>query len=629
MRVALVSLLVLLGGVSFAAQIEPLGVLGNSGEVGASLIRVSELPFDRCATGVAVDRDMTLWVSGGNAINRVGLNGRLIERIPIEPKGSLVNSRTFAVLNGTLYFLGNLPDGKQALFAANMSAAKTKKTGRPIALLLPERRREFIPYCLAPQPFRGQLVLACEPKELQEGIGVYLIAPPKGETEQATVRLAFIVQGEAPQGIAVDERKGVLYLGGHFGWFVGGETHPMVYAIAALTPDGRMFNGFPVACPKTPAIPTQFRGVISLAGDALWDAAWYGFLARLNRQGQGAPGRVVEWHHELGYPSQVLMVGGSDGRQLLAVTTAMPDAVYLAHWDNNVQQLTFLRRIGCLPVIASLGLSEDGWVTVGTMRTQLWWRWEDAADAPPFKAELHIAATPVVFQSDRCFALAAQYRLDDVAKRPPVPTIFQPRRGDRNEAMRVGDPVPMRRPLGLTVQRPTDKPAAWLYVTDAESKRIWRTRFDLASLRPAMAGWQPVEVRGVTLDAPTDIAAFTDGRLLVADEGRLLLLTPDGDAFRPERIFDRWGEGSKERFGKRLRFALDGAWLLVSDTDRHRLVWFDWTRGEVLGIFGSTDQAGDDLWHLDTPTLVALRGTRAVVADSDNQRLLKLRLLPP
>jgi hypothetical protein len=607
-----------------AAMVEPIGALGNSGEAGATLVRVSAMPFDRCSTGVAIDRDMTLWVSGGDAINRVGLDGRLIERFPIEPKGSTVNSRTFAVLNDTLYFLGNLPDGRFALFALSISpiAPVAREPARPILQALPERKRDSIPYCLSPQPLNGQLVLACEPKEFQEArIGVYFITPPQDESERARVRLAFTVAGEYPQGVAVDEKNGVIYLGGYFGLFVGGETHPAAFSIAALKADGTMLDGFPVACTKTPAIPTQFRGVISLAGNVLWDAAWYGFLARLDLKGHNSPGRIVEWHHELGYPTQVLAVDGG----LLAITTAMPNAVYIACWDDAQGNIQFIRRIGCLPTIASLNLSEDGWVSVGTERAQLWWRWDDSADAPPAKAELHIAVTPGYFDGERLFALAAQYRLDDLQRRSPVPAIFSRRVGGRNEAQRVGDEVPLKNPAGLSVQVIPGKPNANLFVTDSSTGQIWRTDFWLPGLRPS-GRWQPVKVNGTQLKSPTDIVALADGRLLVADEGRILLLRQEGDTYQVEKEFVGWGEKREQHFGKRLRMAVDGSWMLVSDTDRHRVVWMDWQEWKFIAQLGETDKSGDDALHLCEPTFVALKGTRAVVADSGNQRVLKLRL---
>jgi hypothetical protein len=130
------------------------------------------------------------------------------------------------------------------------------------------------------------------------------------------------------------------------------------------------------------------------------------------------------------------------------------------------------------------------------------------------------------------------------------------------------------------------------------------------------------------LAAPTDIVALTDGRLLLADGGKVTLLDPQGDGYRASWTLEAWGTGPKERFGKRLRLAADGPWLLVSDTDRHRLVWFDWTQRKALGEFGQTDAAGDDLQHLASPAQAALQGDRAVVADAGNQRVLQLRLRP-
>jgi hypothetical protein len=616
-------LVLLLVGVAVGASIEPVGVLGNSGEAGATLVTVGKMPFDRCSTGVVLDRDMTLWVSGGDAINRVGLDGRLVERVAIEPAGSIVNSRTFALLNNTIYFLGVMPNGKVALFYLPIGRGSAKAC--PVDL--PERKRDYVPYCLSPQPFNGQIVLACELKDSQEPrIGVYFISPPAGEGQQASIKMAFSVVGEYPQGVAVDEGRGIIYLGGYFGAFVGGETHQFAYAIAAFKPDGKLVDGFPVHCTKTPAIPTQFRGVISLAGGALWDTAWYGFLSRLDLNGQGAPGRVVEWHHELGYPTQVLCIVEKDERQLLAITTAMPDAIYIALWDSVEQRLSFVRRIGCLPIISSVGLSDDGWVTVGTERAQLWWRWEDAQDAPPRKAELHIAVTPGYFDGERFFSLAAQYRLDDLQRRSPVPTVFSRRVGDRNEAWRVGEPIPLKKPCGLSVQVKPGSPNATLFITDAETAQIWKTHFWLPELRPLEKQWQRVIVEGTSLKSPTDIVALTDGNLLVADSGRILLLKPEGEVYRVASEFSSWGEKEDMRLGEQLRMAVDGAWMLISDTKRHRLVWLDWHQWKFIGQFGVADVSGNDALHLCEPTFVALRGSRAVLADSGNQRILKLRL---
>jgi hypothetical protein len=91
----------------------------------------------------------------------------------------------------------------------------------------------------------------------------------------------------------------------------------------------------------------------------------------------------------------------------------------------------------------------------------------------------------------------------------------------------------------------------------------------------------------------------------------------------PTRGIERCARGYRS-----LHLAAYGSWLLVSDTDRHRVLWLDWQQRTVLAQFGETDTAGDDPTHLKGPTLVALATTRAVVADAGNQRVLKLDLRP-
>ena len=44
-----------------AATIRPVGVLGNSGEAGDALVRVTAMPLGNCASGAAIDGDWTLW----------------------------------------------------------------------------------------------------------------------------------------------------------------------------------------------------------------------------------------------------------------------------------------------------------------------------------------------------------------------------------------------------------------------------------------------------------------------------------------------------------------------------------------------------------------------------------------
>jgi hypothetical protein len=314
--------------------------------------------------------------------------------------------------------------------------------------------------------------------------------------------------------------------------------------------------------------------------------------------------------------------------QLVAIASGSPESTFLAHWRAADERLVFTQRLGCLPTIAGLGLSAEGWVTVGTYGAHLWWPWSAGPSAPPGKGELHVPVTPPYWDGDRCFALAAQYALDDLAKRNPVGTVFSARPGDRNEARRVSEPIPFASPVGLTVAAKPGDPNAALYVTESETNQLRRTGFWLPELKPDNDNWAPVPIAGISLSAPTDVQALTDGRLLLADAGRLLLLTPTDAGYSVERVIDHWGDAPEEHFGDRLRFGMDGSSVLVSDTRRHRVLWFDFDTWQVLGQFGETDVAGSDRAHLASPAHVALCGTDAVVADAGNQRVVKLALAP-
>jgi len=586
-----------------AAGIEAVGVLGNSGVAGPALVRAA----GGGPSGVAADAGLTLWTSGGDAVNRLALDGRCLERFPLGPAGTRIVGQVFAVLGGRLYFVADVPGKGPVLMALPM---RPGAAAAPVEAALPASASPDPPYALAARPLGGRLVMAARVKgEAERPVHVFTVDPAGG----AVAPLARL-DGPGVYGLAVDEARGVVYVG--------------TGVLSAFHADGRPVEGFPVACMKTPAIPPQFRGRLSLAGGALWDTAWYGFLSRHNLAGEGDPGRVIEWSHDLDYPSQMLALAEGGGpRQPLVVTCAESDAFYFAVWRGADRDFSLVRRLGCLPVITSVGLSRDGWATVGTRRTQLLWRWDDAADAVPARADIHMAVTPVHFAPDGVFALGGQYHLDErMNAEGYVPTLFPYKPGNRNEASR-GPRPPFKRPVGLSVQPGAGR--VGLFVTDAETRGLWRTT--TSADRPMdldAAGWQPVKIAGDPPAAPSDVVALADGRLLVADAGAVLLLVPEGDAYRTAWRMDRWGDGPAQRFGPALRLAADGPWMLVSDTRRHRLVWIDWTDRRVLGEFGRADEAGDDLRHLASPGQVALCGDRALAADAGNQRVLRLVLRP-
>ena len=68
----------------FAAELRNAGILGNSGEQGATLVRFGEKPA--MGLGVVLDPQGGLWDRGGDgALNRYALDGRLLGSWKIPP----------------------------------------------------------------------------------------------------------------------------------------------------------------------------------------------------------------------------------------------------------------------------------------------------------------------------------------------------------------------------------------------------------------------------------------------------------------------------------------------------------------------------------------------------------------
>lgn len=608
-----------------AASIVPIGVLGNSGESGPTLLRAQGFDPARAASGVALDDSGTIWVSGGDSIVRLGLDGRLIERFPLEPRGSSVDSTAFVVLGGTLYFIGWLPKQVRAVFALPMrrGAAATA-----LRVMLPPLKRAHYPPRLGAQPFRGRLLLAADVRDAPAPtIAIYRLDP-----FAATLTPAFTVPGEGPESLVVDSARQRIYVGGQ----VVRDADRYRPGVMGLQLVGdTVTSEFVTAGIPLPATPSWFTGRVSLAGDALWDVSGpYGFVARMSLRFQRAPGIVARWRHELDQTTQIIDVGGgtsAPGRpEPLVVATTVPDACYLAEWDARNNEFRLTRRFGSLPDVRSLGLSAEGWVTVGTAHTQLWWQWDDEAAAPPRMADMSVGVTGGFFRGDRFFAFGAVNDLSELARHAALPLVFSPTRFGINAAFRPTrrQPLgPITRPSGVGVLAPPDKSTGTLYVVDGGTKAMYRLSISLGNFRLDSDRIETLVLIGDALRAPTDVVTLIDGRLFVADEGRVLFLRPRDAGLGVEWAWDN-SDGPGGAVGQRLHLAAHGSWLLVSDTDRHRVLWVDWQQRKVLAQFGETDTAGDDPTHLKGPTLVALATTRAVVADAGNQRVLKLDLRP-
>jgi hypothetical protein len=645
-----------------AAELRFDGVLGNSGVAGESLVRVA--PYDRMlnrglataalssvnarrgnAGGVAVDRDLTLLASGGDRIHRLSLAGHRVESFPLEPAGSRVDARTFVVADDVLYFFGRLPKNEPALFALPLStttplpaaARSSSSGGRPTATPSTAGSssapagpaRSAVPLAGATLPVAGRSGITLVDRPLAGGLGlVYEPSDSPGKTvvdvlDPATGGLRRFAElaCDRPMGATLTD-DGRLFVGARFPELLGKSAvgHQTVAGLTCLSPEGSVLPGFPISSTFNGASAVQYRGDISFADGALWELGWYGYISRLDRYGKAAPGnvRIGGPKHDIDYPSQFAAVAPG----LTAVTSAVYDSLHLVR-TGQAEQIQAARRIGCLPEVRSLGLSPQGWVFVGTPRGVRWWRWDDAPDAPCRRSEAQQALTQGTFGGDRFFTLAISGGL-----KRPIPSVFQPaldpELGFFNRKLVPLDDqlVPFARPVGLSAAPYSDQPTVALAV-DAETKKLWRTRFDWRSFRTPERNWTSIEVNP-PLESPTDVTALADGRILVADGGTIRLLVPDGGGYRNEWALESYRDAG-DRFGSRLRMAVSGTRLWVSDAERHRVLVYDWVERKPLTQHGRTDEPGTDIDELAAPEQIAVSGDRAVIFDSGNQRVVKLR----
>ena len=125
----------------------------------------------------------------------------------------------------------------------------------------------------------------------------------------------------------------------------------------------------------------------------------------------------------------------------------------------------------------------------------------------------------------------------------------------------------------------------------------------------------------------TSLAAAGRDALIASGDGYVIELAADGGTWKETRRWNSWGPDAAQKFGGPIWLAADAGRLWVSDAARHRVVCFHLASRRELAAFGRRDAGGDDLASLEAPRVIAARGRRAVVFDSVNQRLVKLRII--
>ena len=542
-----------------AAELVCEGILGNSGEQGDTLVRFGDTSQAR-GMGVAVDRFGSLWDRGGaGVLNRYAPDGRLLAHYRI-PKGSGRNDQIALVGDTVVLLIGD------QLYALPVTAPPDREA---TSLGL---KADYISFGARDDRF------AAATKE-----EILLVDPA---TRDAKKLATF------PGVQALD---------------FGPDNSLLVMADWRVH---KLVDGTPVAdgWPKgSPGERMQF-----LDG-CVFGHGWHGTIRRFTADLEPSPGVVLggasgSFIGHLDQNSELINGRGMALlRENLFAVSGLGGILHLMSWDGEKQQMTLVRRIGCVPVCRGIGLDHEGnvWWHAGS------WKWTDRPDTP-LRFGVNAPGYPGVAQA---------VMLDNDSMVAPgelwgKPAFYHGPLTGEVQGQRVEGACGLKKDrVGCAVYR-SKGTLALLAINEAGDGQAFaigsdgRYQRDLGSvaLKPAA----PVR-------AWTSLAMKDPDTLLGAADGQVVEMTRDGNDWKEAR---RW----RADFGPAIWIAADSGRLWVADRDRHRIIVLDLATEKPLATFGTPDKAGADLASLSDPTTIAARGNRAVVYDAGNQRLVKLSL---
>lgn len=564
---------------AFAAELRCAGILGNSGEQGATLVRFSEKPAT--GMGVVFDPQGGLWDRGGDgALNRYALDGRLLGSWKI-PSAKPSHLRDGIVLVGdTLLF-----KSEKKLFTLPFTAPPGTA---PKALSVEVTH-------LSTRAHDGWVAAANEVAKQRE---VFLVNAAGEKKPVATIDAPLFSVEVGPEG-------------GVFAHVHSAKNENQIVRL-----DG--------------AAPADARGPWAYPGNRLqWLAGhWFGVadhgtLRRFSPDFKPAPGVVlggasgsfigyVPCNYEIESANGLAHLGGN-----LYAVSGRYGVLHLLDWQPADLRFEIIRRIGAVQSCPSLGLDGEGrvWFHGGI------WQWTDGPDAP-LQHGVPPPTAPGAFATmmsddDEVFAVGTQNNKG---------MWFTGKLDGPTRRFDVGDLMPKDSIAAALV--PWDKKRALLAV-DAAGKGA-AIFVDLGNKSGRTTAGQ-VEMQAKTpLQALTTLAATDRNTLLAAADGHVIEFAAAGNTWTETRRWNSWGDG-KDSFGKRIFAAFSKGRLWISDSEKHRTLCFDLATAEraLIATFGTSGMPGDDLAKLNSPLAIAANGSRAVVFDSGNQRLVRLELESP
>jgi len=547
-----------------AQHISSAGVLGNSGEQGSSLVRFASAPAR--GLGMVYDSYGTIWDrAGAGRLNRYALDGRLLGSYPIATGDAHFDRETLA--NGNvILLLGGI------LYRLPIDAYPG---AQPTALGISADQISFANN-------KGEVAL------LQRNTVKVL------NTNSWTLNTAIqnLSLGNIYDLAILDDGSILFQNAGQVRLFING-------------------NEVTGGWPKN----VKISRVQHVGG------FWYGFdghgtVRRFDGEFQPAPGVVlgglsgwfighVDTNEELYLGNGMAILGDA-----IAAVSGRYGIVSLLEWNGDKQQYRIARRLGAVTNCHGLAINDNGSVWFNAGR----WNWDDPPTAPILDS---IAGGGILGQTvllnDGSFLAALQ--------RDSAVTIVHSRFDWKNQlANGISLPTSMLNAATTYTQKDGTRV---LLLADASGHT---SAFPLDGNNLPQKNGVPVVIRFASpVGHLTTLAMENKSVMLGAADGAICEFELQGNAWQEVRRWNSWDAGNTEHFGSQVYISRDGNQLWVSDSTRNRVLCFDLQTRKLLGSFGQTDHPGDDLEHFAHPAAIAARHGRAVVFDSDNQRLVKLQ----
>ncbi len=600
------------------AALEWIGVVGNSGGNGEGWA-VNRGVQGRSGGGVVVDKQGRIYTGGGDRILVMNANGQRLWENKI-PNKWLIGGATFAFAHGYLYFIAGIPFNFEGNFnhlmppwilvQPNICRIKCNPDAS-VEVLVP---RSKLATWSDPWYSRDATLTASE-----DGLHLYIGYNQLKYTQQDGYKiLGYLVQEVVADGtlqtmfldpisggrVNMDE-AGNFYLG-------GGST------VRKVTTAGQPVVEFtPTPLSSMGAVPTGYTGSVMLTTDRIWDAGHYGFIGTFTRDMKANPGVVSQWNNALFRVTQVADAPLGD------VYIKSTDSLYLAALIN--ERLVLKRRFGSIPYSYCLSITPQGYIGIGNDNST-GMMWFDFANndpaAPPVRAEyagpvcqgfadgqgniLSYGVNPGYFSLEY---KPEQSGITQIRMRPE-PYIEG---SNHSQVLKSGT---FNGRLTAAVQVST-----FIFAIDTRNNQLVRA-----------TSAEPCQFTPVTDNVPAGTlnSLTTSGQSLIISADNCIqasTVNKDG-AISPDWKLSSTG---KDTFGNKIYIAADGGYLLVTDSNRQRVLSFlistkPTEAPAYLAQQGIIDVAGGDAGVFDTPTLVSICNGRGVVYDSGNQRVVKIRL---